>query len=165
MKVFLRCFTVSALLIGSCHSMDVSQDPYTVKFTSQVTSDQINSALASKVKARTLDLGSQNWVDDNFIKELSAIEMAKKIINLDISGTKITGEGLNHILSSTLGSTRDILAISEKHDCPASEIHLNVSSTLVAENVKNYSNPVENTLFENLSNRYVKGIKTLRLAS
>ena len=79
---------------------------------------------------QTLDLSDIVSVDDYFIAGLVTNEKSARLVNLRLSGTRITEKALELLLrSSTIGSVRDLPIRTREKDC--AHLYLDVHRTLI----------------------------------
>jgi hypothetical protein len=94
-----------------------------------------------------LDLKGHREVDDAFIRRLAESDVAKRIARLDLSGTRVTREGLVSILTSQkLGTERSLPSISERYGQHASTVYATTDLDDVSK--EDFSKPIGGLMLE-----------------
>lgn len=118
---------------NSTSMLDVSR---IIPSGSPLSEDEIRELIESKTltNLHTLDLSNQKNVTDVHIKRLSENPAFKRIINLDLSGTRVTSSSIMDLLGSNMGTIRDLPQLSARFGLPSSTIYLTALDTQIENN-------------------------------
>ena len=103
----------------------------------------LKKELESKSNLLFVDLHGDTTVDDEVIRWFCNTEIAKSVVNLDLSGTAVTSSCLQYLVSGKLGTTSNSPQIDEMLGVPVREVYVILANTgITQEDIAPYTMPL-----------------------